>query len=104
MLKQIIQIVFSHSRERRPVSDIVEELSDSITRNSPFPGVLQNAEALVGSRIKHRFETNDEMKWYIVGGVVSFNGRTKKHEVAYYGEKDQFFDLSIDIANSKQIE
>ena len=72
ILKQNIQIVFSRSRKQRPVSDIVEELSDFITRNSPFLEVLQNPEALIGSRIKHRFETNGEMKWYS-GVVVSFN-------------------------------
>ena len=91
--------MLSRSRKQRPVSDIVEELSDFITRNSPFPAVLQNPEALVGSRIKHRFETNGEMKWYN-GVVVSFNVSTKEHEVAYDEEENHcFFDLSVDIAN-----
>lgn len=103
ILKQDIHIVFSRSRKQRPVNELLEELCDFITRNSDFPGIVFHPEALVGSRIKHRFEIDGEMEWY--GGVViSYDESEKVHEIAYDGEQEHcFFDLTLDIANDDLI-
>ena len=77
ILKQNIQIVLSRSRKQKPVSDIVEELSDFITRNSPFPEVLQNPGALVGSRINPLTGTAGYIR---LGGCLSSKIRCDRSE------------------------
>ena len=99
ILKQNIGIVFSRSRRQRPLTEIIDELSQFISENTPFGDMLQHPESIVGSRVNHLFALDGQTKWYS-GTIVNYNTRRKTHEIAYDGEKEHcFFDLSIDIVN-----
>uniref|UniRef100_A0A1X7T216 Uncharacterized protein n=1 Tax=Amphimedon queenslandica TaxID=400682 RepID=A0A1X7T216_AMPQE len=105
LLKQDINIKFSHSGKQRPLGQVIEELSNYIDCNlhdlSPY---ICNPSALVGRRIKHKFiEETKEIEWYI-GMVLDYDSDTKAHEVLYDGEVDHcFFDLTMDLLNGDLI-
>lgn len=99
VFKQNINITLTRSRKQRSVADLLQELSDFIRTHCPFSELLEKPHILVGSRIKHRFETNGERKWF-GGMVVSYDPITRSHEIKYDEEEDLCsFDLSIDIVN-----
>ena len=99
VLNQNIRIVFSRSRQQRPINEIIHELSDFIKENTPFTEILQNPESIIGSRVSHLFVINGKEEWY-KGTIVGYNSSENAHEIAYDGEDDHcFFDLSIDIVN-----
>ena len=67
LLKQNIDIKFSHSRRQRALSEIILELSDYIDQHfHELPIFLSDPSRLVGHRISHKFETEEsnEVKWY----------------------------------------
>lgn len=99
VLNQNIRIIFSHARQQRPLSQVIEELSVFISENTPFMDILQNPEGIVGSQVNHQFVIDGQTKWF-TGTIISYNASTKTHELAYNEEEEHCnFDLSIDIAN-----
>ena len=106
VLKQKICITFSHLKKQRPLSEIVKELANFVSRNTPFSDILCTPEALVGRRIKHKFEIDGELgetKWYS-GIIVHYNGTTKAYEISYDDEDEHcFFDITIDLVNGDLI-
>lgn len=99
ILLQNINIPLTRSRKQRPVTDLVQELSDYIRTQGPFSKLLEEPDVLVGSRINHRFETgvDRERKWY-AGTVLHYDPITKTPEIQY-DEEDEPCDLSIDVVN-----
>ena len=100
VLGQKIHIVFSHLRKQRPVSEILEELSEFIEQNPVgFSEFVQEPTSLVGKLISHKFKIEDtgEVKWYS-GTVISYNPATKMHEISYEGEDEHcHFDVILDL-------
>jgi hypothetical protein len=78
LLKQKIQITFSHSRKQRPINEVIEELSEYITANSIPSAYISNPFLLVGKAISHKFELEEtrEEEWYS-GVVVGYDVGTK---------------------------
>lgn len=100
VLGQNICITFSHSRKQRPVAEIVKELSHYIDQfSSECSECIQDPSALVGKRIKHKFELAEsrEIKWYD-GIILGYDTVSKMHEILYDGEDDHcYFNLTVDI-------
>ena len=63
---QDIKIPFSHSKNKRPVKQLVKELADYIISLSHI-----DPNTLVGKQVKHKFkdEFTSEEQWYI-GNVM----------------------------------
>jgi len=94
LLMQDIKIPFSHSKNKRPVKQLVKELADYIISLSHI-----DPNTLVGKQVKHKFkdEFTSEEQWYI-GNVISYNTVSKLHEISYNGEdKHCHFDLIQDL-------
>ena len=94
VLMQDISIPFSHSKKKRPLSQIIKELADYITSISH-----KDPSTLVGKQVKHKFkdEDTDEEQWYS-GIVIDYNTVTKLHEISYNGEVEHcHFDLMQDL-------
>ena len=103
ILNQNINIPFSQKGKKRPLANIVKDLTEFIAAN-PQPS-LPNVQSdfsdpfsLVGKEILHKFSLESgEDRWF--GGViVGYNAATKTHELVYDGETEyQHFDLTMDI-------
>ena len=48
------------------------------------------SESLVGQMMLHRFEVDNEERWFS-GFIVSYNLQAHLHEIAYDGEEEHFF-------------
>lgn len=61
------------------------------------------SESLVGRRVLHRFEVENEEKWFS-GFIVSYSPRSCLHEIAYEGEEEHcFFNLIEDLSKGDLI-
>lgn len=107
VLRQAIPIAFTSNRMQRPVADITRKLCDFITKNAipsdhEFALFLEQPIALVGRRIKHRFQDEcdfEKCTWYI-GIVIDYRDTDKTYCIKYEGEVDLcYFDLTIDFLN-----
>ena len=102
ILGQNIHIIFTRARKRRPVNDLVKELSAFIDQSSSdCSSYVEDPSSMVGKHIQHRFEIDNtsEVKWYH-GTVIDYDTTTKLHEIEYEGEEEHcYFDLKIDILN-----
>lgn len=59
---------------------------------------LVQPKALVGKKVRHRFDVNGELEWYD-GKVLCMNNDTLEFETEYDGEKDTFwFSLLDDLS------
>ncbi len=102
VLNQKITIPFSHHGKKRPLVNIIKELTDFIAANSPQPVPLPqpdfNPFSLVGKEILHKFSLDSgEDRWFN-GVVISYNAAANTHELAYDGETEhQHFNLTEDI-------
>ena len=106
ILNQVVRIPFTASRKQRSISEIIQELSDLIDRNtaaSKYSHFIKDPKALVGHQIKQRFVVEDLVKWYD-GIVVNYCPSSKTHEVEYEGDDARYsFDLIVDILNDDLI-
>lgn len=102
LLKQKIQITFSHSRRQRPICEIINELTDFIDANSIPPEysvILSDPYLLVGRSISHKFEMEEtrEEKWFS-GIIEEYNAATKLHKIIYDDEDEPcYFALTQDL-------
>lgn len=94
---QDIHISFSHSGRQRPLTEIIQELSDYIDENATeMSDFIEDPNALVGKCIHHKFELEgtNEVMWYR-GKVVDYNSQSKNHKILYEEEEEHcFFDLT----------
>ena len=104
VLNQKINIPFSHKGKQRPLSDIVTNITEFIAAHSETNQTIQpeinDPVSLIGREIKHRFKLDSgKYKWFS-GVIISYNVKTKAHEIAYDGEADHcYFNLAIDISD-----
>ena len=79
VLGQKIKIQYTVSRKKRPVSAIIADFRDSMT-GFPLPDYICNPCLLVGKKIHHNFQVNDDGKtnWYY-GTICSYNPNSKTH-------------------------
>ena len=61
--------------------------------------VLLQPELLVGRRVKHRFEVDNELIWFN-GSVLQMNSETNEFQIAYDGEDDVCWFPLLDDARS----
>ena len=59
VLNQAVKIHITQNKRQRPLRDIINELSDFIQENE-----VQLPESLVGKKILHKFEVEDQEKWF----------------------------------------
>ena len=98
VLGQEISIPFSKNRKPRLLTDIIREFSKFIEESQSSETTdINSPGSLVGRRVLHRFITDGEQKWF-PGVVLSYNARTKLHEILYEEEEHCFFNLMEDIA------
>lgn len=109
VLKQTVRLHLTHKGKKRPMRDIITDLSRVIEGNSDKAGLVGSscecsAESLVGRDIFHRFDVEGEEKWY-TGHVLSYNAITLLHEVVYEDEEENccFFNLLEDFRNGDLI-
>ena len=102
LLSETVPITFSKSHRQRPLNDIVRELSDYIDEktSSELQFFLRDPRALVGRKIKQKFDEEGMMRWYI-GNVVDYCSVSKTHEIMYEDDDNERynFDLIIDLIN-----
>ena len=94
VLNQSVSIVFTHYRKQRPLSDIVEEVSDFIDRStssSECPVLIEDPKAFVGRQIRQKFQEEDDGKisWYN-GTVVGYCMNSKTHSIVYEGDDETY--------------
>ena len=79
--------LFSHNRKQHSVDQLKKNLYQLLAVGEENPiisieDVVQQPKLLVGCRIKHRFETDQELVWY-EGTVLQMDSETKEFQVAY---------------------
>ncbi len=107
ILHESINIPFTTKGKQRLLVNVIKELSahlqcegTSTVRHNPN---LYTSESLVGRRVQHRFEVENEEKWFS-GVVVSYNPRARLHEIAYaYDDEHCFFNLQEDLSKGDLI-
>ena len=107
VLNQVVRIPYTVSRKQRPISEITQELSDLINRNtsaSKYSHFIKDPKALVGHQIKQKFVVEEDLvKWYN-GIVVKYCPQSRTYEVEYEGDNTSYsFDLIVDILNDDLI-
>lgn len=101
---------FSHNRRAFSVEQLrhnLTQLLDSDCMLAPVPEsaqsfstsqIIDEPELLVGKRIKHRFQEDENLVWY-TGTVLSVDDEMK-FKIEYDGESDYYsFKLLDDIIN-----
>ena len=103
--------VFKFSQNRRQHSvdrlkqNLVKLLSGTHEEDSPIAtshcpeDISLQPENLVGLRIQHRFEVDDELLWF-KGTVLEMNPLTKEFKVIYDGEDDPCWFALLEDINS----
>ncbi len=97
-----INIPFSTRGKQRPLTDIIKDFSAHLLQ-CEGTSTMDNAkhytfESLVGRRVKHCFEVENEERWFS-GVVVSYNPTTHLHEIVYDDEEHScFFNLLEDLS------
>lgn len=95
VLKQKINVPFTHKGKQRPLQTIIKEISDFIANENVL---LSTNSKLVGKRILHKFEVDKKEKWF-TGYVVSYDAHTQLYELEYDEEEEKFFfNLEEDIS------
>lgn len=107
VLQESINIPFTTKGKQRPLSDIIREFSAHLQCEGASSVVHSTnsytSESLVGRRVLHRFEVENEERWFS-GFIVSYNPGTRLHEIAYDGEEQHcFFNLLEDLSNGDLI-
>ena len=109
VLQENINIPFTTKGKQRPLSDIVKEFSAHLQCDGHGTcSVVANtrsytSESLVGRSVLHKFEVDNEGKWFS-GFIVSYNPRTHLHEIAYDEEQEHcFFNLLEDLSKGDLI-
>ena len=94
LLMQDINIPFSHSKRKRPLSQIAKELAIHINSLSN-----KDPNTMVGKQVKHKFKDEDTGEEQLYNGtIINYNPYTKLHEVSYHGEEEHcFFNLIQDL-------
>ena len=105
--QESINIPFTTKGKQRPLVSIIKEFSAHLQCEGASSAVHSNngytSESLVGRRVLHRFEVENEEKWFS-GFIVSFSPRSCLHEIAYEGEEDHcYFNLIEDLSNGDLI-
>ena len=98
-------IPFTCSRKQRPIQEIIEELSQYIQRTSSsyVSDVVNHPSSLIGKGIWHRFETEEQEKWYS-GTIINYDSVSKIFEVLYDNDEERyFFELMEDVNNGDLI-
>lgn len=101
MFEEDITIPFTTKGKQRPLSDIIREFSAHLEQEESNPVVNSThnftSESLVGRRVLHRFKVGNDERWFS-GFIVSYNTRTRLHEIAYDEEEEHcFFNLLEDL-------
>lgn len=104
-----INISFTTKGKQRPLSDITREFSDhlecegsSSVANSTCTH-RYTAESLVGRKVLHQFEVNNEERWFS-GFIITYNPQTHLHEIVYDGEEEHcFFNLMEDLSKGELV-
>jgi hypothetical protein len=102
VLKRKITIPFTHSRSKRPVDVIVQELAayiDTSELPSIVTSIAREPTSLIGKHVEHKFEHEDtrEAEWYS-GCIVGYDPSTNLFEIVYDGEEDTCnFDIILDL-------
>ena len=104
---QRVNIPFTTKGKQRPLVSFIKEFSAHLQCEGASSAVHSNngytSESLVGRRVLHRFEVENEEKWFS-GFIVSFSPRSCLHEIAYEGEEDHcYFNLIEDLSNGDLI-
>ena len=101
VFQENINIPFTTKGKQRPLSNIIREFSAHLQCHGTCSVIANThsytSESLVGRSVLHKFEVDNEEKWFS-GFIVSFNPRTHLHEIAYDEEEEHcFFNLLEDI-------
>ena len=106
VLGQKINVPFSNKGKRRPLADIMEQFSTHLlpcSASTCTSSPVHSSESLVGRRVSHKFEVDEEEKWF-TGYVLSYNAGTNQHEITYEEDEEHFFfNLFEDISNGDLI-
>lgn len=96
VFKEVINIPFTRNRKQRPLSDIISEFSTLLECEGSASSLT--SESLVGQKVLHRFEVDNEERWFS-GFIVCYNPLTHLHEITYDGEEEHcFFNLLEDLS------
>ena len=92
--QESINIPFSTKGKQRPLANIIKEFSAHLqckgASSTIHSTTSYTSESLVGRRVLHRFEVENEEKWFS-GFIVSYSPRSCLHEIAYEGEEEHCF-------------
>ena len=102
VFKEGVNIPFTSKGKQRPLSDIIKEFSAHLECEGPSSAFnttrKYTSESLVGRRVLHRFQVDNEERWFS-GFIVTYNPRAHLHEIAYDGEEEHcFFNLVEDLS------
>ena len=92
LLEEKSKTQFTVAGKRRPISQLISELSSIIRDSSTgldYPEFASNPEILVGNKIKHKFSdaaTGKETFWD--GEISDFNNSLQEYKIQYVGEAD----------------
>ena len=92
LLEEKSKIQFTVGGKRRPIGQLISELSTIIRESSvglDYPEFTSKPEMLVGNKIKHNFSdaaTGNETFWD--GEIVDFNSSLQEYKIQYVGETD----------------
>ena len=107
VLKQSIKISLSHKGKQRPLTDIVQNLTDflkdhpsSSEDTNESISAISDPFALVGKEVLHKFTLDSGEDQWFRGIVLSYNFNSKTHELVYEGETEHcHFNLYKDIVD-----
>ena len=103
LLHQRCNIKFSKNRKQRPLTELIKEVRNFISRHDDATTTTEMIQTddpmtLVGKKVLHKFvDESDNEEWYS-GYVVAYNCAKQLHEIAYENEDDHcHFNLMEDI-------
>lgn len=95
VFQESINIPFTTKGKQRSLSVIIGEFSahlrcDGTSNAIPSSTESYTSESLVGRRVLHKFEVDNEERWFS-GFIVSYNAGGHLHEIVYDGEEEHCF-------------
>ena len=101
--QESINIPFTSKGKQRPLATIIKELSAHLQCEGVPSTNSYTSESLVGKSVLHRFEVENDEKWFS-GFIVSYSPTSCLHEIAYEGEEEHcFFNLMEDLSKGDLI-
>ena len=103
LLHQRCNIKFSRNRKQRPLTELVKEVRNFISKYDDTTATAEcthtdDPMSLVGKQVLHKFmDETDREEWYS-GYIVAYNCAKQLHEIAYENEDDHcHFNLMEDL-------